>query len=155
MLCIFISAHLRRNVLQQILGLPVSLSQESHRTPEIRKIWDTFRNGFQHPLFYVKLEFGGKLWFLLSTSTLLGTNMSRIGKRKIIFKSTFGRGYVSSQEGISNLFKLFQGADFLKSLQVPTEQPCEYTHVHASGCAEVNPANSNVCNRFQSTTWDP
>lgn len=62
MLCIFISAHLRRNVLQQILGLPVSLSQESHRTPEIRKIWDTFRNGFQHQLLYVKLEFGGKLW---------------------------------------------------------------------------------------------
>ena len=55
MLCIFISAHLRRNVLQQILGLPVSLSQESHRTPEIRKIWDTFRNGFQHQLFLCKI----------------------------------------------------------------------------------------------------
>ena len=32
--------------------------------------------------------------------TLLGTNISHLGKRNIIFKSAFKRGYVSSQEGI-------------------------------------------------------
>jgi len=31
--------------------------------------------------------------------TLQGTNISHLGKRKIIFKSSFGTGYVSSQEG--------------------------------------------------------
>ena len=32
--------------------------------------------------------------------TLQGTNISHLGKRKIIFKSAFKRGYVSSLEGI-------------------------------------------------------
>ena len=32
--------------------------------------------------------------------TLQGTNISHLGKRKIIFKSAFLGGYVSSQEGI-------------------------------------------------------
>ena len=31
-----------------------------------------------------------------------GTNISHLGKRNIIFKSTFGRWYVSSKEGINN-----------------------------------------------------
>ena len=34
-----------------------------------------------------------------------GTNISHHGNRKIIFKSTFGRGYVSSQEGM--IFTIF------------------------------------------------
>ena len=34
--------------------------------------------------------------------TFQGTNMSNLRKRKIIFNSTFVRGYVSSQEGIYN-----------------------------------------------------
>ena len=34
-----------------------------------------------------------------TSGTLKGSNTSHLGKRKIIFKSTFGRGYVSSQEG--------------------------------------------------------
>ena len=32
-------------------------------------------------------------------STLQGTNISQLGKRKIIFKGDFGRGCVSSEEG--------------------------------------------------------
>ena len=41
-------------------------------------------------------------WALFS-GTLQGTNISLLGQRKII-KSAFGRGYVSSQEGTSNVF---------------------------------------------------
>ena len=37
-------------------------------------------------------------------ATLQGTNISHLGKRKIIFKSAFLGGYVSSQEGIFSVF---------------------------------------------------
>ena len=38
--------------------------------------------------------------FAFIWSTLRGTNISHLGKWKVIFKSTFGRGYVGSQEDI-------------------------------------------------------
>ena len=66
-------------------------------------------------LFYMALKFRspwkmtvGRLQttFLLGgnilEATLQGTNISHPGKRKNIFKSVFGRGYVSSQEAILN-----------------------------------------------------
>jgi len=41
--------------------------------------------------------------------TLQGTNISHLGKRKIIFKSAFKRGYVSSLEGIVFSSSFLQG----------------------------------------------
>ena len=43
-----------------------------------------------------------KPWFLMIT--LQGINISHLGERKIIFKSAFGMGYVSSLEGNHDWF---------------------------------------------------
>ena len=41
------------------------------------------------------------VWFIVFWFTLNKTNISHLGKRKIIFESTFGRGYVRSLKGNS------------------------------------------------------
>ena len=38
--------------------------------------------------------------WMKDSNTLQGTNISHLGKRKIIFKTALEKGYVSSQEGI-------------------------------------------------------
>ena len=45
--------------------------------------------------------------FWKDSITLQGTNISHLGKRKIIFKSAFLGGYVSSQEGSFHFNMLF------------------------------------------------
>lgn len=42
---------------------------------------------------------------------LPGRNLSRLGKRKIMFKSGLGRGYVSSKQGI---YQYLKGSNFIQ-----------------------------------------
>lgn len=42
---------------------------------------------------------------------LTGGNLSRLGKRKIMFKSGLGRGYVSSKQGI---YQYLKGSNFIQ-----------------------------------------
>ena len=55
------------------------------------------------------LNFQGVLvikWSYVINPALLGTNISHLWKRKIIFKKWLGRGYVSSLQGITWFYKL-------------------------------------------------
>ena len=77
--------------------------------------------------------------------TLQGINISHLGKRKIIFKSVFGRGYVSSLEGIA-----LQIAWLFSSL---------YIHVFFPQCTWMVSGNGmfmHVSNtRFDATVYQP
>ena len=66
-------------------------------TPQgtLRASWCATWSRWFQPFFW---EHIGKSHSKLNSYTIQGTNISHLGKRKIIFKSTCKRGYVSSQE---------------------------------------------------------
>ena len=66
-------------------------------TPQgtLRAPWCATWSRWFQPFFW---EHIGKSHSKLNSYTIQGTNISHLGKRKIIFKSTFKRGYASSQE---------------------------------------------------------
>ena len=68
-------------------------------------------------LFFLKFPFEAEAHFQGSRpkiASLQGTNISHLGKRKIIFKSAFLLGYVSSQEGSSS-FGIISGVFFCQT----------------------------------------
>ena len=73
----------------------------SHQLPELINLFSILAATFPSPLIvpYPPWQYDYTWYPAFFLHTLPGTNISHLGNRKIIFKSTLKRGYVSFQEG--------------------------------------------------------